>query len=118
MAAILALLVPIGGKVLSWLGKFAILSGPLAFIAPAVTGIAQLIGGIFQALYEIILAMSKSPEGRVMLAILAAGLGLLYLRFHYIEEGKAMTRPQIEAAQQACRSQHHSGKWPSGFRIK
>ncbi len=63
-------------------------------IGPIVTGVANAIGAIITAVFEIIASLAKSAEGRVILALLALGLGFLYLRFHYIEEGKAMARPR------------------------
>jgi len=69
----------------------------LAFLGPAgpiLTGIANAIGAIITAIFEIIASLAKSAEGRVILAIFALGLGFLYLRFHYIEEGKAMVHPR------------------------
>ena len=59
-------------------------------VGPILTGIANAIGATITAVFEIILSLSKSAEGRVVLALVAVGLGFLYLRFHYIEEGKAM----------------------------
>jgi phage-related minor tail protein len=88
----LALLSPLWAKVLSLLGKLAVFATPLGFIVPALTGIAQFIGGLFTAVAEIIVSLAKSAEGRVVLASAAAGLGFLYLRFHFIEEGKAMAQ--------------------------
>ncbi len=67
------------------------LLGPLG---PIMTGIANAIGAIITAIFEIIASLAKSAEGRVILALLALGLGFLYLRFHYIEEGKAMAHPR------------------------
>jgi hypothetical protein len=69
----------------------------LAFLGPAapvLAGIANAIGATITAIFEIILALSKSAEGRVFLAIAALGIGFLYMRFHYIEEGKAMVHPR------------------------
>ncbi len=69
----------------------------LAFLGPAapvLAGVAKAIGATIAAIFEIILALSKSAEGRVFLAIAALGLGFLYLRFHYIEVGKAMVHPR------------------------
>jgi len=63
-------------------------------VGPTVTGIANAIGSIITAIFEIIASLAKSAEGRVILALLALGLGFLYLRFHYIEEGKAMAHPR------------------------
>ena len=69
----------------------------LALLGPAgpiLTGIANAIGATITAVFEIIVSLSKSAEGRVVLALVAFGLGFLYLRFHYIEEGKAMVHPR------------------------
>ncbi len=63
-------------------------------VAPIVTGIANAIGATITAIFEIVVSLSKSAEGRVFLAMAALGLGFLYLRFHYIEEGKAMVHPR------------------------
>jgi hypothetical protein len=70
----------------------AALLGP---IGPIVTGIANAIGATITAVFEIVVSLSKSAEGRVVLALVALGLGFLYLRFHYIEQGKAMVHPQV-----------------------
>lgn len=103
-----ALLATIGGwlarRVASWgLGGLLSLSflGPLA---PIVTAVANSIGAVITAVFEILVALSKSPEGRVTLAFAAAGLGFLYLRFHYIEEGKAMVHPKTVYAAKPCPS--------------
>jgi hypothetical protein len=92
---------------ISWASKTLAVASWTAWLgplAPIVAGAAQFIGGIFQAVIEIVVAMSKSAEGRVMLAFIAAGLGFLYLRFHYIEEGKAMARVAAIAVRRACPS--------------
>lgn len=77
------------GRIAGLLGGAALLSflGP---IVPIIAGIGSAIGAVITAIAEIITAMSKSPEGRVCLALVAAGLAFLYVRFHYIEEGKAL----------------------------
>jgi hypothetical protein len=49
-----------------------------------------------------VVSLSKSAEGRVVLAILTAGLGFLYLRFHYIEEGKSIARARAVAMVKPC----------------
>jgi len=78
------------------LGLGAITSvGLLGPLGPIVTGIANAIGATITAIFEIIVSLSRSAEGRVVLGLITAGLGFLYLRFHYIEEGKAMVRPQV-----------------------
>jgi len=71
-------------------------------IGPIVTGIASAIGAIVTTIFEIVAALAKSAEGRVILAIAALGLSFLYLRFHYIEEGKAEARASFAAAQKPC----------------
>lgn len=68
------------------------LLGPLG---PVVNGIANAIGATITAAFEIIVSLSKSAEGRVVLGLMALGLSFLYLRFHYIEEGKAMVHPRV-----------------------
>jgi hypothetical protein len=60
--------------------------GPLG---PIISGIANAIGSIITAVFEIIASLAKSAEGRVVLGIVLVAVGFLYLRFHYIEEGKA-----------------------------
>ncbi len=77
------------GRLAAWgLGRLTSLAfiGPLA---PIITAIAKAIGATITAVFEIIVALSKSPEGRVVLAIAALGIGFLVMRHHYIEEGKA-----------------------------
>lgn len=102
MAAILTLLSPIWGRVLKWAANYAFLSGLLGFLGPAVSGLATFIGGIFQAVSEIVVSLSKSPEGRVVLALIAAAAAFLYLRFHYIEEGKALARAKTIMISKPC----------------
>lgn len=68
------------------------LLGPLG---PVVNGIANAIGATITAVFEIIVSLSKSAEGRVVLGLMALGLSFLYLRFHYIEEGKAMVHLRV-----------------------
>lgn len=63
-------------------------------VGPILTGVANAIGAIITAIFEIVASLAKSAEGRVILALFALGLGFLYLRFHYIEEGKAMVHPR------------------------
>jgi hypothetical protein len=82
----------IAGRFTAWgLGSLLSLSflGPLA---PILTGIANAIGAAITAIFEILVSLSKSPEGRVVLGLAAAGLTVLYLRFHYIEEGRTLGR--------------------------
>lgn len=67
------------------------LLGPLG---PLLTGIASAIGATLTAIFEIVASLARSAEGRVILALLALGLSFLYLRFHFIEEGKAMVHPR------------------------
>jgi hypothetical protein len=105
MSVFLSFLSSLWGSIAGWAAKSAFLTGALAFLgplAPIISGIAQLIGGIFTAICEIVVSLSKSAEGRVVLAILTAGLGFLYLRFHYIEEGKAIARARAVAMAKPC----------------
>ncbi|MGO9547774.1 MAG: hypothetical protein ACLPPF_23690 [Rhodomicrobium sp.] len=73
--------------------------GPLG---PILTGIANAIGALITATFEIVASLAKSAEGRVILAILMAALGFFYLRFHYIEEGKAEARAHLAAFHKPC----------------
>lgn len=66
-------------------------------LGPILTGIANAIGSVITAVFEIVAALAKSAEGRAILLIVAAALGFLYLRFHYIEEGRAQARPAAYA---------------------
>ena len=105
MSAFLSLLGSLWGQFAGWAAKSAFWAGALAFlgpIAPIITGVAQLIGGVFTAICEILVSLSKSAEGRVVLAIVAAGLGFLYLRFHYIEEGKSIATARVMAMRKPC----------------
>ncbi len=106
MAAMLTLLSPIWTRILKWAAKYAFLSALLGFVAPALSGLAAFIGGIFQAVSEIVVSLSKSPEGRVILALIAAAAAFLYLRFHYIEEGKALARAGAAAITKPCPASH------------
>lgn len=76
-----------------WLVKLGIGSlANLAFlgpIAPILTAIGQFIGSIISAIAEIIGAMARSYEGRIALAAIVAGFAGLYLRWHYILQGRA-----------------------------
>jgi hypothetical protein len=74
----------------------------LAPLAPIVSGIGQLIGAFVTAIGEILAALSKSAEGRVALCLIAVLVGFLYLRFHYIEEGKAIEKAKVTAAYKPC----------------
>lgn len=101
MSAFLALFASFWSRLATgalWAGALAFL-GP---IGPIVSGVAQVIGGVLTAAVEILVSLSKSPEGRVALCLLAVGLGFLYLRFHYIEEGRADARAKIAALHKPC----------------
>lgn len=88
-------------RLAAWASAATFLSflGPLA---PIIAGVASALGSTITALFEILASLSKSPEGRVFLALLAGGLGFLYLRYHYIEEGKAEMQPQLAAVKRSC----------------
>lgn len=100
MSAIFNFLASLWGNLLS-----GALFGP---IAPIISGIGQLIGSIVTAVAEIVVALAKSAEGRVVLCLLAGGLSFFYLRFHYFEEGRAVgkaeVKPKIVTVQKPCPS--------------
>jgi hypothetical protein len=105
MNALLAFISSSWGSLAAIAGKLGLSVGALAFLgplAPAVSGVAQFVGALIAAIGEILASLSKSAEGRVVLAILAATLGLLYLRYHYIEEGRTIERARIVASQKPC----------------
>ena len=101
MSAFLALIASLGARLVgsAALSTGLALLGPLA---PVITGVAQFVGAVATAIGEILASLSKSAEGRIALALAAALLGFLYLRFHYIEEGKAMGRAEAAAAHKPC----------------
>jgi hypothetical protein len=76
------------GTVGGWLFR-RVTSWGLGALVPVLGSIGQFVGAIVTAIAEIIVAMAKSPEGRVGLMLIAAAFGFLYLRFHYFEQGKA-----------------------------
>lgn len=102
--------------IITWvLGRVAAwgLSGIVAQVAPIVIGIVKLGGAILSAIAEIIMALARSPEGRVVLGLLVGALAFLYVRFHYIQEGVA--REQVQSAakvQRALAAQKASLKCP------
>ncbi len=105
MSAVIALISSVWGRLASSAAKLALWTGTLAVLgplAPIIGGIAQMAGSIVAAIAEILASLSRSPEGRVALCLLAAGAGFLYLRFHYLEEGKAEARAKIMAMQKPC----------------
>ncbi len=92
----------IARRAAAWgIGKVA----ALAFLGPVgviMSSIANAIGSAITATFEIIASLSKSAEGRVVLAIAALGFSFLYLRFHYIEEGKADARAHFRITKVNC----------------
>jgi hypothetical protein len=102
MGSIFASLTPFFARLAGWVAKSVFWSGLLGAVGPIVSAIATLIGGFISAVSEIVVSLSKSPEGRVVLGICAAGLGFLYLRFHYIEEGKAMVQAKTVMVERQC----------------
>ncbi len=76
----------------AWLGPFA----------PIVTGVAKAIGGLIEAIVEIVVALSRSPEGRIVLALLVGAFGFLYFRAHYIEAGKAIAPTRVVTVTKPC----------------
>ncbi len=105
MSVVLALVELLGGRLAALAAKFGLSAATLALLgplAPVVTGIAQFLGAAIMAVGEILASLSKSAEGRVALALAASLAGFMYLRFHYIEEGKAMARAEVAAAHKHC----------------
>ena len=85
---------------LSILGRLAgAFAGKALFswVVPLLTGTGGAVGTILQAFAEIILALAKSPEGRVVLLMAALFSAGLYGRFHYIQQGRAEARGIVEA---------------------
>ncbi len=81
------------------------LPAALAFLsplAPIVSGVVQFTGAVVTAVGEILAALSRSAEGRVALCLIMALVGFLYLRFHYIQEGKAIERAKIAVLHKPC----------------
>jgi len=105
MSAFLALITSLGGRFAAGAAKLGLSAASLAFLgplAPIITGTGQFIGAAVTAIGEILASLSKSAEGRVALALAAALVGFLYLRLHYIEEGKAIAKAQIAATHKPC----------------
>ena len=105
MSAFLAFIVSFGGRLAAGAAKFGLSTAGLALLgplSPVISGMAQFVGAVVTAIGEILASLSKSAEGRVALALAVALLGFLYLRFHYIEEGKAIARAEIAAMQKPC----------------
>jgi hypothetical protein len=101
----------IGGlfsSVFGWiagLGITAVLLGWLSAVSPIVAAIVNAIGTVLSAIFEIVAALAKSPEGRVVLVLIIGIIGWLYLRFHYFEEGKASVMAQLQHEQAVCKAQ-------------
>ena len=105
MSAFLALIVSLGGRLAAGAAKFGLSTAGLALLgplSPVISGMAQFVGAVVTAIGEILASLSKSAEGRVALALAAALLGFLYLRFHYIQEGKAIGRVEAAAMHKPC----------------
>ncbi len=113
-----------GSSGLLGIKAFALLAGSslTGLLTPVVTAVMAVLRGIV----NIVIDLSKSFEGRVVLAALIAVAGFFYLRFHYIEEGKAreaVIRTQlVEAAvRQRCaapaQDKRGTKSQPVGFRF-
>ncbi len=105
MSAFLALIASLSERLVAVAAKFGLSTAGLALLgplAPVITGIAQFVGAVVTAIGEILASLSKSAEGRVALALAATVVGFLYLRFHYIEEGKVIGRAEAAAVQKPC----------------
>ena len=105
MTAFLALIASLCGRLAAGAAKLGLPAATLALLGPlgpVISGIGQLVGGGITAIGEILASLSKSAEGRVALFLVAALLGFLYLRFHYIEEGKAIASAKFAATHKPC----------------
>ena len=105
MSAFLAFITSLGGRLAAGTAKLGLSAVGLALLgplSPAISGVAQFVGAVVTAIGEILASLSKSAEGRVALALAAVLCGFLYLRFHYIEEGKGIARAEAAAVQKPC----------------
>ncbi len=105
MSAFLSFIVSFWDRFAAAAAKFGLSATALALVGPLgpiISGIGQVIGAAVTAIGEILASLSKSAEGRVALCLIAATLGFLYLRFHYIEEGKAIARAKFAIIQKPC----------------
>lgn len=105
MSGFIAIIGTIGERLAGTFAKLGLSTAGLALLgplAPIITGVAQFIGAAVTAIGEILVSLSKSAEGRVALALAAALIGLLYIRFHYIEEGKAIAKAEIAVTHKPC----------------
>ena len=105
MSALVALITSLWDRLAGGAAKVGLSAAALALLGllgPILSGIGQFIGGAVTAIGEIIASLSKSAEGRVALCLVAALLGFLYLRFHYIEEGKALASAKLAVHHKAC----------------
>ncbi len=105
MSAFLALIITFGKQLAVTVAKFGFSTAGLALLGPVtpiISGMAQFVGAVVTAIGEILASLSKSAEGRVALALAVALLGFMYLRFHYIEEGKAIARAEVAAMHKPC----------------
>jgi hypothetical protein len=87
------------------LGITSVILGWLSAVSPIVAAIVNAIGAVLSAIFEIVAALAKSPEGRVVLVLIVGMIGWLYLRFHYFEEGKASVMAQLQHEQAVCKAQ-------------
>ena len=113
MSIFLAIFTSVAGRLAAGAAKLGITTVGLALLGPLtpiIIGGAQFLGSVVAAAGEIIASLSKSAEGRVALALAATLIGVLYLRFHYIEEGKAIAKVEIAATQKPCpaKTKRHS----------
>jgi ABC-type cobalamin transport system permease subunit len=74
----------------------------LGWIAPLFTGLGGAIGNIVLAISEILLALTRSPEGRVALLAVALAGGGLYIHYHGVRQGEieaqAIAADELKAA--------------------
>jgi hypothetical protein len=105
MSAFLSFVASVWARLAVGAAKVGLSAAAIAFLGPLgpiVSGIGQVIGAAVTAIGEILASLSKSAEGRVTLCLMATLLGFLYLRFYYIEEGKAIARAKFAVTQKTC----------------
>jgi len=79
-------------SILGWLFK----AGASAFLAPVLA--------VLKWALDVLVDLSGSPQGRVVLYIAVGALSVLFLRFHWLEQGRAEAAPRhVSAIVQQCK---------------
>jgi hypothetical protein len=76
------------GSLVGWVTRRAAAAG-LASVTGILGSSLKAVGLLLEALAEIVVSLARSPEGRVVLVIVLIGAGSLYVRHHYLEQGRA-----------------------------